>query len=98
MGTEMGTEDKACLRHKTARKGDNKQRDIHRPTLPRRINKFYFLNRMRKASSTFLTRTISIFVLSRLNPFRSKWGMIILVKPSFSASRTRCSMRLTGRI
>ena len=58
----------------------------------------YFLNNTLKASSTFFTRIISILVFERLMELRLKSGIIILVKPSFSASRIRCSIRLMGRI
>ena len=51
----------------------------------------------RRASSTLRTgwRVMWYFFGSR--PLRLYFGMIISVKPSFSASAMRCSMRLTGR-
>lgn len=50
-----------------------------------------------KASLTFLTSLISIESFL-LKPFRLLCGISIREKPSLSASCTRCSMRLTGRI
>src|SRR3712207_5229573 len=50
------------------------------------------------ASSTFLTGTSSIFSFWVFIPCRLYLGSRNCLKPSFSASPMRCSMRFTGRI
>ena len=55
-------------------------------------------NSCRKASSTLRTATNSIANREVSKPFRLFCGMSIRLKPNFSASRMRCSIRLTGRI
>ena len=42
--------------------------------------------------------TNSIWILLRFRPCRLCFGMSIRLKPNFSASLMRCSMRFTGRI
>ena len=53
-------------------------------------------NNALSASSTFFTGTNSMLNLFVFSPCMLLVGIIIWLKPSFSASATRCSIRLTG--
>ena len=55
-------------------------------------------NRALNASSTFLTGTNSIFSFVVSIPCRLYFGNKNRLKPNFSASPIRCSIRFTGRI